>query len=379
MWSGNKTLAAKGEEGDKQSVCGQENASSGIRIMNNVLIAAIQTRMPMTIERLAWLTRLYRCAFHYQNTTRRAELLLRLPLQKLYRVCQRHWCFPQSGTFRYERLGQSMTICFDASNLQFHALYAGAYAHGYEQENAVLVDLLLPRGGNFYDIGSNWGYFTFYAASNHDRLTIQAFEPFPSSYADLVSCIRQAGLADIVTCHNCALSDQDGEAFIRLPDQLHSGLAELTADPNATRIIIRRLDSLRLAPPDLIKLDVEGHEIEVLRGGRETLQASWPFLIFENRRDYKMPGKTLAPLTFLTEMGYRLYIPALRRSLASSNYFLPCGHQMEINHMQVIEPQDCFALIPFEPQDRFLYQYDLNVIACHNSRQPQLQTVFSEC
>ncbi len=333
----------------------------------------------MAIRRLPWLTRLYRCAFHPQQTTRRAELLLHLPLQKLFRICRQLYRVPQCGAFSYQRFNQSRTVRFNAGNLQFHALYSVTYAHGYEQENAVLIDLLLPEGGTFYDIGSNWGSFTLYAASNHTHLAIHAFEPFPSSYADLVNCVQQAGLADFVTSHNCALSNQDGESSIWLPDQMHSGLAKLSTEAGATRILTRRLDSLRLTPPDLIKMDVEGHEIEVFRGGRETLQTSWPFLIFENQRDYDVPAKTLDPLTFLTQLGYRLYIPSLRRSSGSFDYFLPCGFQQEIHRMQVIEPQDCFALIPLEPRERFVHQYDLNIFACHDSRQPQLRSVFSEC
>ena len=57
----------------------------------------------------------------------------------------------------------------------------------------------LPEDGVFYDIGSNWGWFTMHVASRPGfRGKIHAFEPFASSYADLCDLVRQAGLAGVV-------------------------------------------------------------------------------------------------------------------------------------------------------------------------------------
>jgi hypothetical protein len=124
-------------------------------------------------------------------------------------------------------------------------------------------------------------------------------------------------------------------------------------------------------------MDVEGHEKEVLTGGIKTLEASRPFIVFENIRDYSSPAKTLEPLYLLANLGYRLYIPAARQTLGGGDFFLPSGWQIEIHRMQLFEDLDFFALVPFDPSMRFLFQYDINVFACHESRLPQLQKIFS--
>jgi FkbM family methyltransferase len=276
------------------------------------------------------------------------------------------------GEFDYERLGRSATIRFNARNLQFQALFAPFFKYGYEPEVGALLDLMLPEAGTFLDIGSNWGYFTLYAASNHSRLTIHAFEPMPATYKDLTGCVAQAGLSDLVTCHNMALSSTDGEALIRIPDGLHSGIAEVSNLDGATRIGTRRLDSLALSRPDFIKMDVEGHEIEVLNGAKETLKMARPFIIFESKLEHLRPDRTLEVLFFLSMLDYRFYIPAVQRQFKEQNYYLQCAGLP-------IGDGDNLALVPFEAGTRPLWQHDVNVFACHESRQQELMAVFKAC
>jgi hypothetical protein len=194
----------------------------------------------------------------------------------------------------------------------------------------------------------------------------------------LKRCVEQAGLAGVVTCHQLALSSTDGEAFIQLPDGLHSGSAELTRHRGANRIVTRRLDALKLPPPDFIKMDVEGHEAEVLRGGIEAVKAARPFIVFENKRDYSQPEKTLEPLLLLAGLGYRFYVPAVKQAWTGAECLVPCGWQMDLNRIQAVQDHDWFALAPFTPSTRYLLQHDINVFACHESRHPQVLRAFSE-
>lgn len=342
-----------------------------------MLTKQIRLRKPLVLRTFPLLARYYRMAFQ-TPATRKAELFFYVPLRKLFPLCRRLGFLPHAGDFDYERLGTTRNIKFNANNVQFQALYGRVYEYGYEQELGLLLDLLLPEGGTFYDIGSNWGYFSLYAASNRTKVNIHAFEPFPNTHQDLKSCVEQAGLAELVTRHELALSNSDGTAFIEIPDGLHSGTAELTANNRGTQITIRQLDSLKLPPPDFIKMDVEGHEANALRGGLNTLKASWPYLVFENKRDYADPGKTLEPLTILEELGYRFFVPSLRQSFHGKDYFVPCGWQLDLRRMQEIKDNDHLALAPFVAADRFLYQHDVNVLACHQTRLAQLQSIFTE-
>lgn len=343
--------------------------------MTQPLLREIRTRAPLTVRRIPFLARFYRYAFHHQ-ASRKKDLFVHVPLQKLFRAYRGLAKFPHWGEFDYHRLGRTSTVRFDATNLQFQALYGRVYLDGYEQELAALLDVLLSEGGTFFDIGSNWGYLSLYAASDHRQLSIHAFEPHPSTFRDLAGCVTQAGLDELATCHNLALSNRDGEAFIHFPDGLHSGSAEVNTLAQGTQITMRRLDSLPLRAPDVIKMDVEGHELEALQGATATLQSARPFIVFENKRNYQMPAQTLGPLQFLAGLGYEFFIPAVKRAEAAKDYFLPCGYQEVIRRVQAIKPQDCLALVPFEPATRFLFQHDLNVLASHTSRRPQLDALF---
>jgi FkbM family methyltransferase len=335
--------------------------------MSTILIKKFPSRAVFSVRQLPFLARFYRDAYH-QQITGSAEFWQSRALRRIFRIYRR-FCFSSVGQFDYERLGRSVTIQFNARNLQYQALYAPYFKYGYEPEVGALLDLMLPEAGTFLDIGSNWGYFTLHAASNQSRLTVHAFEPMPATYKDLTSCVAQAGLSGLATCHNIALSSTDGEAFIQIPDGLHSGIAEVSDSVGTTRIRTRRLDSMGLPRPDFIKMDVEGHEIEVLNGAKETLKAARPFMIFESKPDYLRPGKTLEVLFFLTALGYRLYIPAVQRRLEGRSYFMQCA-------WLPIGAEDNLALIPFEAGTRLLWQHDINVFACHESRQQELMTLF---
>lgn len=320
---------------------------------------------------------LYKYAYCTHARTRRQELLVKVPLQKLawiYRAVVRGRCY---GEFEYHSATGTKLVRFDATNLQFHALYHPIYQHGYEQETGVLLDTLVPPSGVVYDIGSNWGYFSLFVLSQQPGCRVHAFEPFPRTYHDLVECVRQAGVSQAVMCHNLALSDVEGELQMRVPDGVHSGIAEVVAKGDV-RIVAKRLDDLPLPLPDCIKLDVEGHELAVLRGGEKKLRASWPFVILENKRDYEAPLNALLPLQFLKRLGYQLYIPAVRRTMGHTDFFLPCGWQVAPQLEQRIEPEDWFALVPFEPEQRFLFQHGVNVLACPQQRLPVLLKAFQE-
>jgi len=235
--------------------------------------------------------------------------------------------------------------------------------------------LLLPADGVFYDIGSNWGWFSLLLASKPGfRGVIHAFEPFPSTYWDLCSLIEQAGLAGRVHAHNLALSDHTGSARMHLPDRFQSGRAvmeEARGDGQGVALMTT-LDSLKFDPPFLIKADVEGVEAKVFRGGIKLLAAHKPLLVFENSRQINNLPRTLEPLDILQESGYDFYQVAWLRHAEGKAYLV--GDDMDP------DPRDAevLALSPFCREDRLLRYEGLNIFACHRDKIPMLKTFFQE-
>ncbi len=333
--------------------------------MNSILVTKFpRPRRAFRVTRLPFLARFYRFAFHRQPGSR-LGIHGQKVLRKLFPIF-RKLCGSSRGQFEFTRNGQAKLISFNARNSQFFGVYVTT--EGYELEVAALLDVLLPEGGTFYDVGSNWGYFALYAAACRNQLTVHAFEPLKETHQDLVECVQQAGLSAHTTCHNLALSDKDGEAHIQIPDGLHSGIATISSE--GIQITTRKLDGMNLPPPDFIKLDAENHEIEVLQGAVETLKKYHPFLVFENKPDYAHPEKDVRVLLFLKSLGYQLFVPAVRRQTEPGEHFIQVfWHPLTDN--------DDLALVPFDPETRFLYQHELNALACHKDRLVELHQKFA--
>jgi FkbM family methyltransferase len=124
-----------------------------------------------------------------------------------------------------------------------------------------------------YDIGANVGFFTVLAARRGGE--VHAFEPDPANFKLLERHLSLNALTG-ATAYEMAVSDRDGTAHFR-PDGSMGHLAEA-----GIPVRTARLDTLMasgVATPAVIKVDVEGAELEVLHGGSRLLSTHRPVLI----------------------------------------------------------------------------------------------------
>jgi FkbM family methyltransferase len=267
------------------------------------------------------------------------------------------------GAFTYNRGGDEKTVAFRSRNTQFHSIYLPEYTY-YEPETLALVDILLSGEQVFYDIGSNWGHFSLYAASNPGFIgSIHAFEPMPSTFGDLESTVKQAGLGKQVHCYPLALSDTGGEAYLHLPDGFHSGNAMLSGKTKGVKVKQCKLDELKLPPPHLMKVDAEGHEAAIFAGGKKILEESKPFIIFENFKNLSDPEQMLAPFRELGKRGYLFFLPLFIITRDGSTL-----HANKQDSVPSTAPAATLGLFEFAIEERCFLDEQLNVFACHNSR-----------
>lgn len=160
----------------------------------------------------------------------------------------------------------------------------------------------LRVGAVVWDVGAHVGYssmvFASFVGSNG---RVYAFEPNPHN----VGCFRRhlsknQHLSERVELLECAVARMDGELPFRLsPSQLLGSIGYLDTDGQypsdrisketydklqTVLVPVRTLNSLLgegLAPPDLIKIDVEGAEAQVLEGGGDLLATVKPQLLIE--------------------------------------------------------------------------------------------------
>jgi FkbM family methyltransferase len=153
---------------------------------------------------------------------------------------------------------------------------AGSGSHGcwlgtYERETQRLLAGLLRPGRVFYDLGANVGFYSVMAARR--GAIVHAFEPEPGNLLALRRHVELNALNIVV--HEAAVSDVEGRATF--------GGSGSTGRLGDGRIEVQTvaLDSLTIPPPDVMKIDVEGAELAVLRGGYRTIARHLPAILLE--------------------------------------------------------------------------------------------------
>lgn len=325
-----------------------------------VLVRKLVWRKPVVIERMPLLARLHRAA--YAEAPRTRDKIFRYPLFRLFPALYR---LGLGGRGALSLRPGGKRLPFDARNLQFAALYMPQHEAGYEPETTALLGALVGPASVFYDVGSNWGYYALVLAAQGAG-KVHAFEPLPASFRDLEGLTRAAGLESRVSCHNLALSDRSGKGRIAIPDGLHSGTATIGAE--GTEAALARIDELDHEPPDVLKVDAEGHEARVLEGGRKTLERRRPYVVFESVLSREGPQALLAPFALLEGLGYRFF-----RTAWLGRDPLHLAEEIRLTEGAEIE----LALVPFEPQQRFLFRDHVNVLAVHGGRMAELRATFA--
>ena len=145
-----------------------------------------------------------------------------------------------------------------------------------------------PREGQtVFDVGGQQGIYTVMAARRvGPRGKVVSVEPEPRNFGIIAKNVSLNGLTNVVAVQE-ALLDKAGEAELVLCGWNaggHSLSPSATSGAAKVRIRTRTLDALAAelkAVPDVIKIDVEGSELAVLRGALGTIQARRPAVIME--------------------------------------------------------------------------------------------------
>ncbi len=170
---------------------------------------------------------------------------------------------------------------------------------------------LLPADAVIADVGANFGY---YACMLGSRLGAgcrgYAFEPFNESYVRLCHNVKLNGLQDRIEPIEAALSDQVGTCRMQAYAD-NTAAAHVAGAAGST--LVTTLDSILaergIRRMDFVKIDAEGLEMHVLRGGRGTIQDCRPVLLVEvHPGTLKRHGSAPADLVAaLRERDYRLF------------------------------------------------------------------------
>jgi FkbM family methyltransferase len=141
---------------------------------------------------------------------------------------------------------------------------------------ASLIQSALSEGCTFVDAGANVGHLTLAASKVVGRTgCVYAFEPGPGQSSRLARNLAINECAANVETFPYALSDFDGTSTLYQSYFFDGSDSMVRRSRRGIAVGVRKLDSvIRDAKVDLIKIDVEGQELSVLKGAKNVLQAN---------------------------------------------------------------------------------------------------------
>ena len=208
-------------------------------------------------------------------------------------------------------IAQGLRLCLPAQLSKISTYVFLEQENWFEDESDFVARLAEP-GGRMLDIGSSFGFYSLsYAAAAGPGSRIWAFEPTPAACQLLRESIRLNRLEQI-TLLETAVGAENGRC--KFVSEESSELNSIDAARGTLDVAVAPLDELAAAHGfgdiDYIKLDVEGHEAQVIQGGRAFFAQQSPLVMLEIKA-----GATLdySAASMLQELGYSLYrlVPGL--------------------------------------------------------------------
>jgi FkbM family methyltransferase len=240
-----------------------------------------------------------------------------LPPGVLRAVGASQWKNPVAGFLvrhgsRWLRHGDAVIAHGTGAGLRFNPGGANpGYALGTSEPlvQKTLARLLTP-GTVLYDVGANVGFFTILGA----RLVgptgrVIAFEPLPDNVAVLRHNVALNAF-DNVTVFECAVARASGTAELRLAAEptwaklSAEGAAAAPGDSLRVRVVTidELIDAGTIPPPALLKIDVEGAELDVLAGMSRALALHRPVMLCEMHGTNRAFGALMRGLDYDIEV-----------------------------------------------------------------------------
>lgn len=194
----------------------------------------------------------------------------------------------------------------------------------YSRDIVLLMNRILRPGMVALDVGANIGEITMAAARRvGSNGHVYSFEPMASIYPRLKEHVAMNGMNQVTPIAK-GLSDRTGTATLFLAEAAfedgtrHDGLGTLY--PTASRSVaagdveLTTLDEFctnsNITRIDLVKIDVEGAELDVLKGGLTSIARFQPFLIVEVQRETTRAAgyESEDIISLLKSMGYTFFV-----------------------------------------------------------------------
>ena len=227
-----------------------------------------------------------------------------------------------------------------------------AIKKNYEKELSI-IDRFADKSKDAIDVGVYRGVYSYKLAQNFSL--VHSFEPNPLLYPYLIRNLKK--IISNINLYNFALSDINGETKLKLPlrsksffknniEELYQlGAASIHPNnqfDNFKEVIVkmRKLDDIKINNKiGFMKIDVEGHELEVIDGAKNTIVNNMPVLLIEiEKRHTKEPVEK--SINYIKKIGYECFflknkelisVDKLQdKQLENNYYFLPRNIKLDL-------------------------------------------------
>lgn len=210
----------------------------------------------------------------------------------------------------------------------------------YEEGTLAVIGSVLRPGDVFLDVGANVGLMSLYAAKAvGKRGSCHAFEPM-SELADMLELSKTIGGFDNLYIHRVGLGSVHEERQIFAHDEINRGSSSFMdwhghGHEQGKTAVISKMDqfvesTLQAGSIRFVKIDVEGWELEVLKGSTRVLSTSdAPGLCVEYSTLHPLEGGRHTDLYgVLRELGYAVF--RLERGKSASSKLRPVPNESEL-------------------------------------------------
>lgn len=186
----------------------------------------------------------------------------------------------------------------------------------YEQEELQLQYLLAENCDSILDIGGNYGWYAMHMANRFPKTFVHSFEPIPFTFNHLNKNVAINNIRNVRT-YNVGLSETKGsfDFFYDPKLSVNVSLARVSESETLEKVVchvetldeIVRKENLNV---DFIKCDVEGAELFVFKGAKDTLTKFTPIIFTEMLRKWtaKFGYHPNDIIDFLAQFGYQCLV-----------------------------------------------------------------------
>ena len=186
------------------------------------------------------------------------------------------------------QLSEGQTIALDFRDISAFCWLHHTLGEPFEETGLLkAMASVITEDSVVWDVGANCGKVSYHLAKETPAKQVVFFEPIPSMYEIALSATAPFSKVSGI---NAALSNSDGKTTLLIP-QSDSSRAEITDAHGGgraeTRIIECKIGDVLVSagaapPPNIIKLDTEGHELKVLDGLRDVITTYRPCIFLEH-------------------------------------------------------------------------------------------------